>query len=245
MISLGIIGAMDEEISLIKDSLEIVDEVNYASMNFYICKYVNFNVVLVRCGIGKVNAAICTQILIDKFNIDYVINTGVAGAVSRELDIGDVVISTDLVEHDFDTSSLGDELGQIPRMDVFSFKADEGLIQLAEAAGKKVMKGKNQIKAGRIVSGDQFISGEDTIKWLEKTFNPLAAEMEGAAIAHTCHVNKVPFVVIRSISDRADKGASVDFTEFLHIACKTSFDIIMYILNSIKQGVEISDKGNL
>ena len=245
MISLGIIGAMDEEISLIKDSLEIVDEVNYASMNFYICKYVNFNVVLVRCGIGKVNAAICTQILIDKFNIDYVINTGAAGAVSRELDIGDVVISTDLVEHDFDTSSLGDELGQIPRMDVFSFKADEGLIHLAEAAEKKVMKGKNQIKAGRIVSGDQFISGEDTIKWLEKTFNPLAAEMEGAAIAHTCHVNKVPFVVIRSISDRADKGASVDFTEFLHIACKTSFDIIMYILNSIKQGVEISDKGNL
>lgn len=245
MISLGIIGAMDEEISLIKDSLEIVDEVNYASTIFYICKYENFNVVLVKCGIGKVNAAICTQILIDKFNIDYIINTGVAGAVSRELDIGDVVISTDLVEHDFDTSSLGDELGQIPRMDVFSFKADEGLIHLAEAAGKKVMKGKNQIKAGRIVSGDQFISGEDTIKWLEKTFNPLAVEMEGAAIAHTCHVNKVPFVVIRSISDRADKGASVDFTEFLHIACKTSFDIIMYILNSIEQGSEISGKANL
>lgn len=245
MISLGIIGAMDEEISLIKDSLEIVDEVNYASMNFYICKYVNFNIVLVKCGIGKVNAAICTQVLIDKFNVDFIINTGVAGAVSRDLDIGDVVVSTDLIEHDFDTSSLGDELGQIPRMDVFSFKADEGLIQLAEGAGKKVLKDKDKIKVGRIVSGDQFISDEETIRWLEKTFNPLAVEMEGASIAHTCYVNKVPFVVIRSISDRADKGASVDFVEFLHIACKTSFDIIMYIVNSIKQGVDISGKVNL
>lgn len=232
MARVGIIGAMDEEIEFIKNDVEVNGTRKVAGTDFYICKYGSVEFILVRSGIGKVNAAVCTQILIDVFGVEAIINTGVAGAADPGLDVGDVVISDDLVEHDMDVSALGDPVGQVPRMDVFSFKSDEKLISLAESAGKKVGQGRT-IKVGRIVSGDQFISGEEKILYLRQKFGALAVEMEGAAIGHTCYINKIPFVVIRCISDRADKSASVDFAKFAHSASKVSSDMVMDMLSNM------------
>ena len=157
---IGIIGAMEEEVSILKETMEIEETVSYAGMDFCKGKLCGRDVVIVRSGIGKVNAAVCTQVLVDKFNVDVLINTGVAGSLDAKIDIGDMVISTDCVEHDMDTSVFGDPIGQVPRMDTFSFPADPVLEGKALAANEAANP---DIKTftGRIVSGDQFISSPE------------------------------------------------------------------------------------
>ena len=211
--TIGIIGAMEEEVTLLKSAMTIEETVEYASMIF--CKGIlcGKQVVIVKSGIGKVNAGICAQILVDKFNVEVLINTGIAGSLDAAIDIGDMVISTDLVEHDMDASIFGDPIGQIPRMDTFSFPADPALVEKAKAANAEANP---DIKTftGRIVSGDQFVSSSEVKEKLVSNFAAKCTEMEGAAIAHAAYLNDVPFVIIRAISDKADNSATMDYPEF-------------------------------
>lgn len=228
---LGIIAAMSEELELLLKDMELKSSNTIANITFNEGKLYGKDVVGVVCGIGKVNAAICTQILISEYKVDKIINIGVAGGVSKEIYPGDIVISDSLVEHDMDCSVFGDALGQVPRMDTFDFKADIELINLAKAASTKTTDHNSFV--GRIVSGDQFIASVEKVQFLEKEFSALACEMEGASIAHVCYSNKVPFVIIRSISDNANNGAHVDFEKFTPIAVKNSTSILKEMISNM------------
>jgi len=231
MKTIGIIGAMDEEVAFIKEISDIVSAKNILGLDFFIGKYGSNSVVIVKSGIGKVNAAACTQVLIDHFAVDCVINIGVAGAVYNEINVGDVVVSTDAVEHDMDCSVFGDPIGTIPRMDESFFKADEELIEAAVNAGEALENQK--VFKGRVASGDQFISSVEKKNFLWSNFKAYCAEMEGAAIAHVSYLNKIPFVIIRSISDKADGSADVSFDEFKEVAAKNSSIILEGLLKTI------------
>lgn len=232
MNKIGIIGAMDEEVDILKDIMNIKETIEKASLKFYVGKLENKDIVLVRCGIGKVNAALCAQLLISEFNVDAVVNTGVAGALNEELDVYDIVISTDAIQHDFDTTVFGDKKGMIPRMDNSIFKADEKLINAAYESSKAEVKTHKVLK-GRVLSGDIFISSKELKDELIKQFNGYCGEMEGAAIAHVCYVNHTPFVVIRAMSDKADGSADVTYEEFVGQAAHNSKDIVLRMLKNL------------
>lgn len=204
MKTIGIIGAMEEEIENIKPHIDIISTKNIVGLDFYMGKMGGNNVVLVRSGIGKVNAAVCSQVLIDLYAVDYIINVGVAGAINKELKIGDVVIATDTMHHDMDTTYFGDEIGIIPRMEESSFKADDELINIALQASKDTIE--NNIYTGRIVSGDQFLCDIEKKSKIWSHFKAYCVDMESAAIGQTCYLNKIPFSIIRSISDNSDEN---------------------------------------
>ena len=212
---IGIIGAMEEEVAALKEAMTIEENVTFASMDFCKGTLCGKAVVVVRSGIGKVNAAICAQILVDKFGVDTLINTGIAGSLDANIDIGDMVISTDAVEHDMDASIFGDPIGQVPRMDTFSFPADSELVETF---------------VGRIVSGDQFVSSAEVKEKLVSNFGAKCTEMEGAAIAHAAYLNKVSCVIIRAISDKADNSATMDYPEFEKQAITHSVRLVKSLL---------------
>ncbi|TCO78965.1 5'-methylthioadenosine/adenosylhomocysteine nucleosidase [Marinisporobacter balticus] len=227
---IGIIGAMDEEIEILKEKMTLEKEIYFAGMTFYKGKLVGKDIVVVRSGIGKVNAAICTQVLISNFQVDAVINTGVAGAIHDDLDVGDIVIAKDVIEHDFDVTCFGNyKLGQIPRMDEYIFKADEKFVDIAMKASEKENK-KYKTTTGRIVSGDVFVASSEKKDLLWKEFKSSCAEMEGAAIGHACYLNKTPFAIIRAMSDKADGSADVNFNEFVQEAANNSVEIVVEML---------------
>ncbi len=229
---IGIIGAMDEEVDVLKGEMEVIEVRSIANMDFYIGKIAEREIVLVRCGIGKVNAAICTQILISELGANSVINTGVAGAINDDLDVLDIVISEDVLHHDFDVTGFGHKLGEIPRMEKSIFPSDKGLVDSALSASKKVLKENKSIK-GRIVSGDIFVSDQKIKQSLLENFNADCTEMEGAAIGHTCYVNGVPFVIIRAMSDKADGSAHNNFNEFVQEAANHSKDIVKIMIKQM------------
>jgi adenosylhomocysteine nucleosidase len=210
---IGIIGAMDEEVEQIVSSMQVTRTENKAGMTFKCGSLCGRDVVIVRSGIGKVNAAACTQILCDDFGVDAVINTGIAGSLDARINIGDVVLSSDVLHHDMDATGFGYPLGQIPRMDVLSFEADKRMVKLAKDCCNKVLPQINS-HIGRVVSGDQFISDKAVKDRIKSNFDGMCTEMEGAAIAQTAYINKVPFLVIRAISDKADDSATVDYPTF-------------------------------
>lgn len=210
---IGIIGAMDEEISQLVEKMSNVGSTELAGMVFYKGRLEDRDAVVVRSGIGKVNAAMCTQILVAYFHVDAVINTGVAGSLRSEIDIGDVVLSTDALQHDVDATGFGYKPGVIPRMKTSVFEADQGLRTLAaEACARAVPE--IGVHEGRVVSGDQFITDRDTKARLIRLFDGSCTEMEGAAIAQAAYLNGIPFLIIRAISDKADDSASMDYGEF-------------------------------
>lgn len=229
---IGIIGAMDEEVEQIVSAMELTRQETKASMTFNAGKLSGRDVVIVRSGIGKVNAAVCTQILVDDFNVDYVINTGIAGSLKAEIDIADVVISSDVLHHDMDATGFGYPLGQIPRMDTLSFAADDRLIKLAEEACAKVIP-QVGVHVGRVVSGDQFISDKAVKDRISKNFEGFCTEMEGAAIAQTASLNGVPFVILRAISDKADDSAAMDYPAFEKQAIANSVLLIKELVADI------------
>ena len=229
--TIGIIGAMEEEVKFLIKDMDLKRKEVKAKMEFSFGSIYDKNVVIVTSGIGKVNAAVCAQILIDDFNVDYIINVGIAGGIKENIYPGDIVIAENLVQHDIDTSAFGDKIGQIPRLDTFEFKCDKTLIQYAKKACLDI-KGHNHF-AGRIVSGDQFIASLDKIKWLNSEFDCLACEMEGASIAQVCYLNEIPFIVIRSISDNANNGAQMDYEQFKDIAVQNSTSILNNMLKLI------------
>lgn len=210
---LGIIGAMDEEVAKIKEQLTDVQVETRAAMEFYKGKLDGKEVVVVRSGIGKVNAGMCTQILADVYDVSGIVNTGIAGSLKAEIDIGDIVLSDDALQHDMDATGFGYEPGQIPRVDTLEFKADEGLIHLAQECCAKVNPDIHTF-VGRVVTGDQFISDKAKKQWLVDTFGGHCTEMEGAAIAQACYLNSIPFLIVRAISDKADDSATVDYPAF-------------------------------
>lgn len=233
MAALGIIGAMEVEVEALKKDMKLNRELTKAGMHFWEGELAGKEVVVVKSGVGKVNAAVCTQILVDEFQVEAVVNTGIAGSLRAEIDIGDMVISTDLVHHDMDATGFGYPLGQIPQMEVFSFEADERLAKLAQKACEEVNP---EIKAfkGRIVSGDQFVSDDGVKKKIVGNFDGYCTEMEGAAIAQAAYLNSVPFVVVRAISDKADGSASLDYPTFERLAVEHSVRLTCRLAEYLK-----------
>lgn len=210
---IGIIGAMEEEVKALREKLTDAKLLRKASMDFYSGMLNGVEAVVVRSGIGKVNAGICTQILADVYQVDAVINTGIAGSLKAEINIGDIVISTDTLQHDMDATGFGYEPGVIPQMETSCFQADEELIQKAKAACKEAVPDIRTF-TGRVVSGDQFISDRSVKARIAEQFDGMCTEMEGAAIAQAAYLNHIPFVIIRAISDKADDSATVDYPTF-------------------------------
>ena len=229
---IGIIGAMEEEVAALKEDMDIQETVEQASMVFCKGKLCGKDVVVVRSGIGKVNAGICAQILVDRFRADMLINTGIAGSLDARIDIGDMVISTDALHHDMDATIFGDAIGQIPRMDTLAFPADEELVQKAAKANEKANPDIRTF-TGRVASGDQFISSGEAKKKIVENFHPLCVEMEGAGIAQAAYLNKVSYVIIRAISDKADNSATMDYPTFERQAIAHSVRLMKELLTMI------------
>lgn len=221
----GIIGAMEEEIALLKDKMEIEVIVKKASMEFYQGTLNGREIVLVRSGIGKVNAGLCAQILVDVFNVNRLINTGIAGSLKAEINIGDIVVSSDALQHDMDATNFGYSKGEIPRMDTISFPAAPELISAAKEACREVNPEIN-VFVGRIVTGDQFIAERAIKNEIASWTDGYCTEMEGAAIAQAAYLNRVPFVIVRAISDKADDSATMDYPTFEQQAIEHSVKLI-------------------
>ena len=232
MKKIGIIGAMELEVEALKEQMDVKNIVEKASMKFYEGTLRGKDVVIVQCGIGKVNAGICVQILADLFQVDAVINTGVAGSLRAEINIGDIVVSTDACEHDMDVTALGYKQGIIPQMKESFFKADRQLVEAAIEVCREVNPDIN-VYEGRVLSGDQFISGEEIKNKLIDLFDGFCTEMEGAAIAHAAFLNEIPYVVIRAISDKADGSAHMDYAEFEMAAIEHSVKLTVRMIQKL------------
>ena len=229
---IGIIGAMDIEVDALKEQMTGVTRVNKASMEFYQGKLNGKDVVVVRSGIGKVNAAVCTQILADVFEVEAVINTGIAGSLRNEINIGDIVVSTDALQHDMDAVEFGYPKGQIPGMKVFSFVANAALRETAVRVCQKVNPD-IQVFEGRIVSGDQFVARAEVKNEIIKEFAGYCTEMEGASIAQAAYLNGIPFVVVRAISDKADNSATMDYPTFEKQAAQHCVNLVGEMLREL------------
>ncbi len=214
--TLGIIGAEQQEIDLLLDMLTLERTQDKASFRFYCGTIHDYPVIIVKAGVGKVNAAACTQMLIDLFDAGMIINTGAAGSLDASLDIGDIVISTEVIQHDIDVQDLGYEPGMIPDTGMI-FTADETLRTLAVSCCREANPDVN-VREGRILTGDQFISSSAAKDRLISTFHGLCAEMEGGAVAQTASLNQIPFLILRSISDKADGSATMDYPQFSRMA---------------------------
>ena len=225
MKKIGIIGAMELEVETLKSKMNVVKTTKKANMEFFEGTLNGVEVVIVRSGIGKVNAGICTQILaVDGFadivnnfitdnKMTHIINTGIAGSLDAQIDIGDIVVSTDVLQHDMDVRVFGYPLGEIPQLGTLSFPADERMASLARSVCEKVNT-EVKVFSGRIVSGDQFICDKEVKDKLVENFHPLCTEMEGAAIGQAAYLNEIPFVILRAISDKADNSAEMDYPTF-------------------------------
>lgn len=226
---IGIIGAMDLEVEHLKGEMQISRIVDKAGMEFYTGTLKGVDVVIVRSGIGKVNAGLCAQILADVFQVTHIINTGVAGSLNAKLDIGDILISRDALYHDVDVRIFGYQLGEVPQMGCREFKADKAMIEAAVSSCKEVNPDIH-VEVGRILSGDQFISDKAKKETLIADFQGDCTEMEGAAIAHSAYLNKIPFVIIRAISDKTDDSAEMDYPTFEREAAKHSAKLVEHMI---------------
>lgn len=203
---IGIIGAMDVEVNALKKAAEISRKVMRADMEFCEGKIGSTDVVIAKCGMGKVNAGICAQILIDLFNVTHIVNTGVAGALNDELNIGDIVIASDAVQHDYDVTYIGFMKGEIPYTGKYAFETDKSLREKAVKAAHDALPNVNVIE-GRACAGDHFLSDTEKLREIASVFNADCVEMESGAIGQVCYLNHVPFVIIRAISDKIGTSA--------------------------------------
>lgn len=214
MAKIGIIGAMELEVATLKNLMTVHTVTTKAGMDFYDGTLSGKPVVVVRCGYGKVNAGMCVQVLADLFDVTHIVNLGVAGSLNPKLDIGDILVSEKALQHDMDSSPLGFAPGQIPDIDVLAFPADQTMIDTAVAACRRVNPDIN-VLTGLVATGDQFISSKEVKDRLVSVFHGDCAEMEGAAVAQVAYLNKLPFIIIRAISDKADDSAGeIDFPTF-------------------------------
>jgi adenosylhomocysteine nucleosidase len=229
---LGIIGAMDVEVATLKEKMENISVSTHAGSDYYEGCLEGCPAVVVQCGVGKINAAICAQILINLYNVTHIVNTGIAGSLCVDLDIGDLVISRDAIHHDFDLRFWNRPIGQVPGMDVIAFPADEALVDAAFAAAEAENPG--HTKLGRVASGDQFICSKEQKDTIITNTGAICAEMEGASIAHTAYRNGIPFVIIRAISDKADDSAEMDYPTFEAIAAQRCANVTSRLAKSLQ-----------
>ena len=232
MIKLGIIGAMEQEVETLLAQMENKSAATVAGSTFYEGKLSGLDAVVVQCGIGKVNAALCVQILCDRYGITHVVNTGIAGSLCADLDIGDLVVSRDAMYHDFDCVHFGYPYGKVPGMDVVSFPADETMIKLAFDAANRVHP--DHVTVGRVASGDQFVADQTLKNRIVANTNALCTEMEGTAIAQTAYRNGIPFVILRAISDKADNSAEMDYPTFEKQAAHRCAAVTMALAAALK-----------
>ena len=233
MKKLGIIGAMDVEVATLKNKMENVVVHNIAGSDYCEGKLEGLDVVIVQCGVGKVNAALCAQILCSGFGVTHIVNTGIAGSLNAELDIGDFVISTDAVYHDMDATNFGYPMCQVPGLSVLAFPSDEMLSAEAFAAAQNAHPG--HVRMGRVATGDQFVADKALKARIIANTGAFCTEMEGAAIAHTAWKNSIPFVIIRAISDKADDSAEMDYPTFEAAAAKRCAHVTQSLAKRLTQ----------
>jgi adenosylhomocysteine/aminodeoxyfutalosine nucleosidase len=226
---IAIMGAMPEEIEPLVEKLENVSSMIYAENTYYEGIYDGKEVVVAYSKIGKVFAALTATLLIEKFGCDRLLFSGVAGAISDDLKIGDLIIAEGLCQHDLDITAFGHPFGYVPEGEI-CIATDTGLRQVAKEVARK--KGLS-LKEGIIATGDQFVADPERKDWIGKTFNADALEMEGASVAVVCHALKVPFFILRAISDSADMDASFNFDTFLESSAKVSADFILSMVEEI------------
>ncbi len=230
--AIGIIGAMDEEIDPLLAASQIKRRQVVAGMQYCEGTLEGKPVVIVKCGMGKVNAGICANTLINDFGCTKVINTGAAGSLDNQINIGDVVVSVDAVQHDFDVSIIGFKKGEIPFTGLYAFPADEAMRTAAIEAVKEAAP-EVGVFEGRVCSGDQFIATNEQKEQITSNFGGMCSEMEGAAIAQVCYLNETPFVIIRAISDKADGSQAVEFDAFKGEAGARSAKVVLRMVQSL------------
>jgi adenosylhomocysteine nucleosidase len=229
---LAVIGAMDEEVKLLHQSMTGTEEAIHAGIKVYRGTFNGAEIVLAKCGIGKVNATICTQMLIDLYRPDALVFTGVAGGLLPNMKVGDLVIASHLIQYDMDLTVFGRRHGEVPGQDRM-VESDPKMVSKCAAAFDAAFEGvadAPSLMLGTIVSGDRFIADTTTLRWLQREFSALATEMEGAAVGYTCKLNGTPFVVVRGLSDTAGETASGDFSANLHVVCVNSYRLLEHLI---------------
>ncbi len=229
---IGIIGAMDIEVEKLKMLLTDTKQEKISGVDFHSGKIGKTDVVIAKCGVGKVFAAICAETMILCYRPDIIINIGVAGGLSEKLKIGDIVIADSVVQHDMDTTALGDEAGFLSDIGLVKIPADKTAVDTLKAACDKLSV---YYEVGTVASGDQFISDASAKERIKSLFSAKACEMEGGAIGHVCYVNNVPFGTLRAISDGANDGAKLDFPTFAALAAENSAKVIEIFIDTFKR----------
>lgn len=230
---IGIIGAMDIEVQALKELMTSPNIQTISTIDFYSGVINGVEVVVAVAGVGKVNAAVCTQTMILTYHPDYIINVGVAGGLAPKLGIGDIAVAENVVEHDMDTTPIGDVPGYISGINIVRIPCDKWLCDMMCTASSHI-EGANVLR-GTIASGDQFIAEKSQRDDIIKNFDAIAAEMEGASIGHVCYMNSVPFGVLRAISDGANSDSAMDYPTFVQAAAKNSIKIICELLDDIRE----------
>ncbi len=231
--TIGIIGAMDVEVALLKSHMQECGDVRttaIAGMEFAEGKIGNTSAVVVKCGVGMVNAATCTQVLIDHFKVSAVLNTGIAGSLDASIEIGDVVVATDAVNHIMDVSNLGYAVGQTPGADTLAFPMDEKLSEAIVGAAREIGVATHK---GRVASGDRFVCSDSEKQRITDAFSAKCCEMEGAAIANVCHLSAIPCGIVRAISDKADGSSSVDYPTFEAQAARHCAELVIHAVSTL------------
>ena len=229
---LALMGAMEEEVTLLRDEMTITDQAVHAGISVFKGTFQGVPMALAQCGIGKVNATICTQMLIDLYKPDNLVFSGVAGGLLPNMRVGDLVIASHLIQYDMDLTAFGRRHGEVPGQDRM-VESDPGLVQKATDAFDKAFENDDNapnLMLGTVVSGDRFISDVKTLRWLQREFAALATEMEGAAVGYTCRLNGLPFVVVHGLSDTAGESASADFESNLHVVCRNSYLLMEHLI---------------
>lgn len=231
--TIGIIGAMELEVQALKELMDKAEIQKISTIDFYKGNINGVDTVVAVAGVGKVNAAVCAQTMILKYSPDLIINVGVAGGMADGFKIGDIAVADYVVEHDMDTSPLGDEKGFISGINMVKMSCDSRIADMMMNAVETV--GSIKAKKGVIASGDQFIYTQEQRDRITGDFGAIATEMEGASIGHVCVMNNVPFGVLRAISDGANDDSYMDFPEFAKMAAENSIKIILELLKGVKE----------
>lgn len=228
---IGIIGAMEIEVAELKDTMKNITQKEISGIIYYKGEIYEKEVIVAKCGVGKVNAAVCAQTMILEYSPAVIINTGVAGSLNSKLNIADLVVSDFVVEHDMDTSAFGDPLGLISGINIVKIPSAKHVVENIKNAANQLDD--TNVFIGTIATGDQFICNPEKKNHIVDNFGALCTEMEGGAIGHVCYLNKVDFCIVRAISDKADGTAHLDFPSFVKIAAKKSTQLIHNYLKSL------------
>ncbi len=229
---IGIIGAMDVEVAHLKKTMTIENVTKVAGQEYCEGKLGTTDVVVVQSGVGKVRAGMCTQVLVDLFHVTHVLNTGVAGSLNNDINVGDIVLCTKAIFHDVVATNFGYALGEVPGIGKVFFDADETLRKIAKEAVEKAAP-EIGVFEGIVASGDQFICEGEKKNWIRATFHAECCEMEGAAIAEAAYLNDIPFMIIRAISDKADEETVISYDEFEGKAAEHCAKIVEYMISNM------------